>query len=186
VVEVSSDLNVVPEDLYRRFNALKDAFASRDHELDRLRPWAAAVALRDDMLESLSLTNTAVPRTVLRDASWRAKVITVVTYADIAVLERNSRSPRTVSCLEKMVSDVETDRDDLKVLANAWSVGDIEALRELQKPDECFPTLFDSDQQAKDMAAQHTGQWLATAVAPDSWLTALRAQGYRVDGPRWQ
>jgi hypothetical protein len=135
-------------------------------------------------------------------------VISVITHPDYAEFERNIKSSRTVSCLEATVSALETDRDDLKRQANAWSVGDVEALRELlrrQKPDECLSALFDSDQQARDMVAEHTEQWLAAVelalknrrtsfalvpmaklLAPDSWLTDLLMSGYSVQGPRWQ
>jgi hypothetical protein len=64
-------------------------------------------------------------------------VVDVVTSMDYAEFERNSKRSRTVSCLEKTVSELETDRDDLRRLANAWSVGDM------------------------DTVALHTEQWLA-------------------------
>jgi hypothetical protein len=175
--------------------------------MEGLRPWYAAIRLRNDVLKTLDLTTSKVPEIVLRQAQ-RAKVISVITHPDYAEFERNIKSSRTVSCLERTVSALETDRDDLKRQANAWSLGDVEALRKLllrQKPDECLPALFDSDQQARDTAAEHTEQWLTAAelalrsrqtsfalvpmaklLAPDSWLTALRARGYSVQGPRWQ
>ncbi|MGC1459787.1 MAG: TraB/GumN family protein [Steroidobacteraceae bacterium] len=197
--------DVVPENLYRRFRVLKDTFAANDAQIERLRPWAAGIELRKHVMKSLSLTNTSVSGTVLAHA-WRAKVISLFIYADYAEFERNSKSNRTMSCLEDIVSELETDRNDLQRLANAWSVGDIEALRELvlrQKPDQCQPDMFDNDQRAKEASARHTEQWLAAVdlalqtyqtafaivptdrlFAPDGWLTALRARGYEVQEPQ--
>jgi uncharacterized protein YbaP (TraB family) len=197
--------NVVSEDLYRRFRALKDAFAAKDDKIEHLRPWAAAVELRQHVLESLQLTNAAIIRPVLRDA-LKANVTQVVTHADFVELQRNSKGGRTEACLEATVTALETHRDDLWKLANAWSVGDIEALRELvprQKAYVCLPAMFDSDPRAKDVVARHTEDWLAAAdhalrtrqtsfalvpmeelVTADGWLAALRARGYQVEEPR--
>jgi uncharacterized protein YbaP (TraB family) len=197
--------DVVPENLYRRFRVLKDEFAADDDQMERLRPWAAGIELRKHVMKSLNLTNTSVSGTVLAHA-WRAKVTSLFIDADYAEFERNSKSNRTMSCLEDIVSELETDRNDLQRLANAWSVGDIEALRELvlrQKPDQCQPDMFDNDQRAKEATARHTEQWLAAAdlalntyptafaivptdrlFAPDGWLTALRARGYGVQEPQ--
>ena len=196
--------DVVPEDLYRRFRTLKNAFAANDEQIERLRPWAAGIELRKHVMKSLSLTNTSVADTV-RAHAWRARVISLFIDANYAEFERNSKSNRTISCLEDIVSELETDRNDLQRLANAWSVGDIEALRELvlrQKPDQCQPDMFDNDQRAQEAAARHAKQWLAAVdlalktyatafavvptdriFAPDGWLAALRARGYDVQEP---
>jgi len=155
-------------------------------------------------MKSLQLSDTAVSDTVLR-LGWRAKVITLYTYADYAQFKKNSTSSRTVSCLQEIVSELEADRDDLPRLEHAWSVGDTYALREValrQKPDTCVLDMFDNDRQARDVIAHHTEQWLAAVdlalktgsttfaivpgdkiFAPDGWLSALRARGYDVQEP---
>jgi uncharacterized protein YbaP (TraB family) len=197
--------DVVPPDLYRRFEALKGAFAANYDALEQLRPWAAGFELSKRVMKSLRLSDTAVSDAVLR-LGWRAQVITLYTYADYTKFKENSKSSRTVSCLEEIVSELEADRDDLQRLGDAWSVGDIDALREValrQKPDTCVLDMFDNDQQARDVTAHHAAQWLAAVdlalktrqttfalvpaekiFAPDGWLTALRARGYDVQEPR--
>jgi hypothetical protein len=198
--------DVVPEDLYHRFTALKSTFAAKDRELEHLRPWLAASELRKHVLTSLGLTETTIPTIVVRDASLRAELIKVITYANYSEFERTSKSSRTVSCLEKTVAELETDRDNLKRLANAWSVGDIAELRKLlqrQGPDNCLSVMFDSEQRATEAVTQHTQGWLAAVelalrtrqtsfalvpmvkvLAPDGWITALRAHGYVVEDPQ--
>jgi hypothetical protein len=196
--------DVVPADLYRRFEALKDEFAADYDSMEQLRPWAAGFELSRHVMKSLSLSDTAISDTVSR-LGWRAKVITLYTYADYAKFQKNSKSSRTVSCLEQIVSELEAERDNLDRVADAWSVGDIDALREIalrQKPDRCVLDMFDNDQQARDVTAHHAEQWLAAVglalktrktafalvpadkiFAADGWLTALRARGYEVQEP---
>ena len=196
--------DVIPPDLYFRFEALKRAFASDYDSVEQLRPWAAGFELSKHVMRSLRLSDTAVSDTLVR-LGWRAKVVTLYTYADYAKFKKNSKSTRTVSCLEEIVSELETDRDDLPRLENAWSIGDVDALQEFvlrQNPDTCVSDMFDDDRQARAAAARHAEQWLAAAdvalksrkttfalvpahkiFAPDSWLTALRARGYDVQRP---
>jgi uncharacterized protein YbaP (TraB family) len=197
--------DVVPEDLYARFEALKTAFDPKDGGMEHLRPWAAAMNLRSDALKSLNLTDDAIFRTVRRDATWRARETDVVTDADFQEFLRNGATNRSVPCLGATVSALEEDRDDLQRLANAWATGDIGALQRLvprQKPFPCLPALFDSDQRAKDTVARHREQLLAATeqalkarkttfavvsmeelFAPDGWLATLRARGYGVKEP---
>jgi uncharacterized protein YbaP (TraB family) len=202
--QLTSLQDVVPADLYRRFEALKDAFAANYDSLEQLRPWAAGFELSKHVMKSLRLSDTVVSDTVVRLA-WRAKIITLYTYADYAKFRKNSTSSRTLSCLEEIVSELEADRDDLQKLEDAWSVGDLDALREFalrHNPDTCVLDMFDNDQQARDVTARHTEQWLAAVdlalktrkttfalvpadkiFAADGWLTALRARGYDVQEP---
>ncbi|HEY6455627.1 MAG TPA: TraB/GumN family protein [Steroidobacteraceae bacterium] len=196
---------VIPEDLYRRFKLLQDAFAADYDSMQQLRPWAAGFELNRHVMKSLQLSDTVVSDSLLR-LGWRAKVITLYTYADYARFERNSKSSRTVSCLEEIVSELEADRDDLRRLEHAWSVGDTDAMREValrQHPDTCVIDMFDSDAQARDAIAHHAAQWLDTVdaalktrettfalvpadelFAPDGWLAALRARGYDIQEPQ--
>lgn len=196
--------DVIPEDLYRRFEGLKDILATHYDSLEQLRPWAAGFELNKHALRSLKLSDTAVSETVLR-LGWRAKVITLYMYADYAEFEKNSKSARSVSCLEEIVSELEADRDDLQKLEDAWSVGDLEVLREAALPqmsDACVRGMFDNDERARYVTARHAEQWLAAVdialrthdttfalvpadriFAPDGWLAALRARGYDVQEP---
>lgn len=111
-----------------------------------------------------------------------------------------------VSCLAEMVSELETERDDLQRLEDAWIAGDVDVLRELalrQKPDTCVLDMFDNDPQGRYVTHHHTEHWLAAAdlalksyqttfalvpaekiFAPDGWLNALRTRGYEVQEPQ--
>jgi len=195
----------VPADLYRRFEALKDAFAARYDSIEQLRPWAAGFELSRHVMTALRLSDTTVSDTLLR-LGWRAQLITLYTYADYAQFAKNSKSSRMVSCLEEIVSELEAERDNLQTLEDDWSFGDMDALREVAlrlKPEACVVAMFDNDQQARDATAHHTEQWLGAVdvalktykttfalvpadkiFAPDGWLTALRARGYDVLEPR--
>ena len=197
--------DVVPADLYQRFEGLKNAFAANYDSMEELRPWAAGFELNKHVIKSLRLSDTAVSETVLR-FGWRAKVITLYVYADYAQFAKSSKSGRAVPCLEQIVSELEADRDDLRRLEDAWTIGNIDALREAalrQKSDTCVLDMFDNDQQGQYAIAHHAEQWLAAAdfalktytttfalvpadkiFAPEGWLSALRARGYQVREPR--
>lgn len=117
---------------------------------------------------SMGLANGGIFPAVLKLAKKAgAKVTRVTTYGDFEEFKRNSeRSFSSVACMEVIVSVLERNRDDVQRLANAWSVGDIPALRALVprlKSDECSAALYDNEQNAKDMVARHTREWLAAA-----------------------
>jgi uncharacterized protein YbaP (TraB family) len=192
--------DVVPEDLYARFETLKTAFDPKDGGMEHLRPWAAAITLRNDALRSLNLTDDAIFRTMRRKAGWGTHETDVVTDADFQEYLRNAVTNRSLSCLGATVSALEADRDDLQRLANASATDDIGALQQLvprQKPFPRLPALFDNDQRAKDIVAHHREQLLAATeqalkahkttfavvsmdelFAPDGWLATLRARGF--------
>jgi hypothetical protein len=196
--------DTIPADLYRRFEALKDAFAPNYDSLEQLRPWAAGFELNKHVMRSLGLSDTAVSDT-LRRLGWKAKVVTLYTYADYAKFQKNSTNGRMVSCLEAIVSELEADRDELPRLALAWSVGDLETLQKValrREPDACVLDMFDNDRQARDVIARHAEYWLAAVdlalktnettfalvpagevFAPEGRLAALRVRGYDVQGP---
>jgi hypothetical protein len=173
--------------------------------LEQLRPWAAGFELRKHAMQSMKLSDTALSETLVR-LGWKAKLITLFTYADCAQFTRNSKGSRSIPCLEQIVSELESERDKSQSLAKAWSVGDIDALRDdalRQEPDMCVQGMFDDAGQARDATERHAEYWLAAVdvalktnnstfasvpadkiFAPDGWLSALRARGYDVQEPR--
>jgi len=117
----------------------------------------------------------------------------------------------TVPCLEMMVKIVEDGGSGLKRLANAWSVGDIPTLRQLvplyalqptHQENDCTVALYGGEQRANEFVARRTEEWLSVAenalrtnkstmavvsmaelFAPDGYLAALRARGYKIVEP---
>lgn len=124
---------------------------------------------------------------------------------------KNVTQGSTVPCLEMMVQIVEDGGSGLRRLANAWSVGDIPALRQLvpvyalqptHQESKCTVALYGGEQRANEFVARRTEEWLSAAeralrenkstmavvsmaelFAPDGYLAGLRARGYKVVEP---
>jgi len=124
---------------------------------------------------------------------------------------KNIQQGSTVPCLEMMVQIVEDGGNGLRRLANAWSVGDIAALRQLvpmyalqptHQESKCTVALYGGEERANEFVERRTEAWLSTAeralrenkstmavvsmaelFAPDGYLAGLRARGYKVVEP---
>jgi hypothetical protein len=90
--------NALSDEQFARFTKLKTEIGNNG-AIDDMRPWLAAATLRDRVLQSWGLTNTAVSSTVLRLARG-ASVSHVNTTPDYQIFERNSKGARSVACLE--------------------------------------------------------------------------------------
>lgn len=125
---------------------------------------------------------------------------------------RNWQHESNEVCLARLVDVIGDGGTGVKQLGNAWAVGDIQALRELVpaysfsrdgfRAAECAAAMHGGEQQARDYKVRRTEAWLAQAeralqnnrttlavvlmselFAPDGYLGALRAKGYRVVEP---
>ena len=199
--------DVVPADLYARFSSLRQAYAKGDDTLEHMRPLYAGTALRDQALKRLGLTRAGISQSVVKLAE-KADVKVPRVRSDLGdplpILDNVERSS-TASCLQESVVILESSRDEMQRLANAWSAGDLDVLRGLvpsRKNDECLPVLLGGEDRAKAIFSEHLQAWLAAAeqalrtnvttfalvqiddlFSPDGRLAALRDRGYRVEEP---
>jgi len=119
----------------------------------------------------------------------------------------------TARCLERQLAISADGGSGLQRLANAWSIGDIDELRQLvpsyavanesHQPGKCMVAQFGSEQRANDFVARRTESWLKEAertlrenrstmavvpmaelFAPDGYLAGLRSKGYEVVEPQ--
>jgi hypothetical protein len=115
-------------------------------------------------------------------------------------------------CLQRLVDAIQDGGNGVKRLANAWSIGDIEALRRLVpaysfsrdgfRADECAAAMRGGEQAAREYNEKRKQAWLAEAdralwynrrtmavvlmseiFAPDGYLAGLRAKGYEIVEP---
>jgi hypothetical protein len=112
------------------------------------------------------------------------------------------------ACFDRMLSLVDTNLDTMKVRANAWAIGDVNALRKLPLVDldvcglqHMAPELL-RKYHWSDIDARVKATWLKAAdaalasnkvsfatlpmaelIKPDGYLAALQAQGCQVDQP---
>jgi hypothetical protein len=114
-----------------------------------------------------------------------------------------------VECFRKTLERLETDLTGMTLRANAWAIGDIEALRALPYDDQnraCIRAMLEAGVAQKrgldTLPQQVEAEWLAAAetalrdnpstfallpiselLKPDGYLTKLQAKGYVVEAP---
>jgi len=109
-----------------------------------------------------------------------------------------------ISCLEAVVTRLETDLGPMQARARAWALGDVDALRRLPHADNTTACLaaVSTSERVRTLIARAEDDWLV--VVQDSLsrnrgtlavqsmdrllgehgaLEALRQRGYRVEGP---
>jgi uncharacterized protein YbaP (TraB family) len=199
--------DVLPPDLYKRFKALTVAFAEGDKDIERLRPIFAATSLNDRAVKHMGLSNAGVSLDIQQIAGKAGVKVNRLTFdaGDPLEIMDNVAKNSTVPCLEMTVAQLETGRDEMLRLANAWSVGDIETLRQLaplQILSECPAALVNGKERAQSMLGQREQAWLDAAenalktnqttfallpmrelFESDGRLAKLRARGYGIQEP---
>ncbi len=205
--------DVVSPELYARADAARKLYRTPEN-IDELRPFYAGrrillSALRVmDMEKRFSATVTVMK---LAHKEW-VKVTALETPGQTHEEQLNNiEQGSTAPCLEMFVEIVEDGGSGLRRLVNAWSVGDIAALRKLvpvyalqptHHENKCTVALYGGEKRANEFVARRTEAWLGAAelalrenqstmavvsmaelFAPDGYLAALRARGYKVVEP---
>lgn len=205
--------DVVPPELLARADAARKHYGTPE-SIEVLRPFYAGrrilmSALRKLGMEKRFNASFTVRKLARREGIWITYIETPGQTHEEHL--KNIQESSTVPCLEMMVGIVEDGGSGLKRLANAWSVGDIPALRQLVpkyalQPDHgesmCTEALYGGEQRANEFVARRTEAWLKEAeralrdnkstmavismaelFAPDGYLAELRARGYKVVEP---
>jgi uncharacterized protein YbaP (TraB family) len=201
----------LPPELYARFSALKARYAPRDSKLEELRPMLAGGKLLDDVFEVSGLTmRNEVQQTVLKLASKQGvKVHQTKMKVDdpVDVLKDLGETPKAseVACLAAIVSRLETDLGPMQARARAWALGDVATLRSLPHSiDDRIACLaaVSSSTRIRNLVMRAQDDWMIEAedaltrnkstlavqsmdrlLGNDGILAALRAKGYKVEGP---
>jgi uncharacterized protein YbaP (TraB family) len=201
----------LPPDLYARFSALRARYAPRDSQLEELRPMLAGGKLLDDALDASGLTmRNEVQKTVLKLASKQGvKVHQTKMRVDdpVDVLKDLGETPKQseIACLTAIVSRLETDLGPMQARARAWALGDVNTLRSLPHSIDdrvaCTAAVSKSPR-VRDLVIRAQEDWMIEAedalnrnqstlavqsmdrlLGDDGTLTALKAKGYKVEGP---
>jgi len=205
--------DVVSPELYARADAARKFFRTPE-QIDELRPFYAGRRILLSALRSMDMEKRfSATLSVMKLAQHASVRVTSLDTPGQTHEEqlKNIEQGSTVPCLEMMVRLVEDGGTGLRRLANAWSVGDIDALRLLVpvyalQPDhhenKCSVALYGGEQRANEFVARRTEVWLGEAeralrdnestmavvsmaelFAPDGYLAGLRARGYQVAEP---
>lgn len=206
--------DVLPPELYSRWAVLKEKYIGKDQDIEKQRPIFAASVLFKKSIEKSDLVSNERVRwaleNVVRDNKIKTTQLRVMheLQSPRAAIKKFKKSTLDdVQCFAKTLERLESDLDAMRARANAWSVGDIEALRNLPYVDNkaaCEDAVLNSelaqDQGLQDIKATLKALWLEAAEAalannphtfaslpmeellkPDGYLAALAAKGYKVE-----
>jgi uncharacterized protein YbaP (TraB family) len=208
--------DLVPAETHRRWLALRKQYLKDDDGYERKRPLFAAQALSARATEAAGLSNARDFSKKLEQIATQNKVKVTSTLVDMQVdspvkaLREFKKTPlEDVACFTKTIERLETDMDALRARANAWSKGDIEAIRALDFSEQeasCLSAIQNSKvMQERGMGGIDTrmrASWLGAAekalqanqttfavlpikniIGKEAYLAALQAKGYTVEQP---
>lgn len=212
--------DVLPRPLFARWEVLRDKYIDEarnpDNTVDRMRPMFAALQLQERAINKSGMTTTSVVWPTIEAAAKKhnVKIVDVTFEASIdnaraALKEFNSTRLADVDCFEKTLDRIETDLDAMRSRANAWAVGDVDALRSLSVSQQraACEAVFRGASSLKilgvqDVPAQLEAAWMKAAetalanntvtlavlpahllLAPEGYLAKLKAKGYAVLEP---
>jgi uncharacterized protein YbaP (TraB family) len=208
--------DMVPADLYARWLVLKARYMGSDRGVEKRRPIFAAQELYEAAMRKSGLTLDSVVGPVVKKAAKRAGVPIVPAEAKLvikdpksALKEFNQSALADTECFSGTLARIETDLDAMRARANAWAVGDIQALRALPVHNQyatCVSAVTETGLAKRlgvsDLVDRARVAWLAAAedalaknavsfstlpigaiVGPESYVDRLREKGYEVEAP---
>lgn len=209
--------DVVPADVYGRWSVLKSKYIGNDKGIEEERPMFAADSLFTKAIAVNGMDKGYAIQGSVEALAKNWKIKTTSTTLEVpmenpreAVREFKKAHLEDVECFTKTIDRLESDLDAMKVRANAWSLGDIAAIRKLNFPDQkqsCNAAILDSKwigglKGAADLRQRVRTSWLAAAerslaankttfaILPmsdllnaDGLVAAMQAKGYQIDVP---
>ena len=200
---------VLPPDLYARYAALRARYTPRDRN-EKLRPVLAVQRVYNAALDDTGLTTdrgrvSKEIRRIVRQHDVAATRMKFELEPQAVLADLEEVTPEAeLKCFETAVATIETDLDAMKARANAWALGDVEALRRFDYPDpqgDCLAMLV-SASGLDELRNRVYAQWLVEAeaaleanetsfavlpmrelFAADGLLAQLAAKGYAITAP---
>ncbi|WP_313455926.1 TraB/GumN family protein [Stenotrophomonas sp.] len=207
---------ILPADVYARWLRLKQPYLGRDRGVEKDRPLVAATRLYAAALDEVGLEQRS-PVTKVLEKAYKARglkpvetrVVIKVEDPRKALKEMQANALDDVQCLERTMDRVEHELPLLVERANAWSVGDVEALQRFSTTgpyDACVGAITRSEfgrrRGLADLDARAAQAWMRAAqkglaehdvlfatvpvyllVSPDGYLERLKQAGYSVQAP---
>jgi len=205
--------DVISPELYKRVQATARKFDATG--LEELRPFAATNRLVVSAMDHMDMKSFSA-RFATEQLARRSKLkVTRFAVPELPFDERlqNWQHDSNTACLEQLVATIGDGGAGVRQLANAWSTGDIGALRQLVpsysfsrdgfRSGDCAAAMHGGERQAAAYKRRRTQSWLAQAeralrsnqrtmavvpmselFAPDGYLAALRAKGYEIQEPQ--
>ena len=200
----------MPAELYARYAALRARhMPDADEDDEDVRPALAALRLYGAALDDTGLTTSSnvgkqIARKMRRSRAEEADVQVEREPEDVLDELAKITPEAELACFASILTSIETDLEGMKERANAWAIGDVEALKRFDYPDSqgnCLATLL-SAPGFVEIRDELYSKWLTEAehalatyetsfsllpmrelVAADGVLAQLAARGYTVTAP---
>jgi uncharacterized protein YbaP (TraB family) len=199
---------VMPGDLYRRFEAQRVKYSRDADKWSRYRPIIATAFLEQAALHQVGLSARldigAEVRALARRRGVPIEELKIGGVRDFIDALRTMPKATEMSCVAGALATVESGLPRLIARAEAWATGNVEriqSLPEAEEVDACFAALS-ADAGAADLLAQFRKTWVDNVDAHlrsgdnslavvnmdlllerGGLIDALRARGYVVDAP---
>ena len=207
---------ILPPPIYARWSLLKAKYLGRNEGVEKWRPVFASQELYQAAIRKSGLTQEGVVSPVVKLLAKRNKIERTPALVEVmvenpkqAVKEFSASSLADIDCFDKTLARLEQDLPIMSARANAWSMGDIEALRALPYEDQnrsCMNAFLETSlAQKRGMASlpqRVEAMWLAkaeaalathkvtfstlpigTLLSSNGYLSKLRAKGYLIEEP---
>jgi hypothetical protein len=209
--------DVVPADVYARWLLLKQKYIGADDGIERERPIFVADELFRKGLAHAGLASGHEVRDAIEKIVKKNKVKTTSSGVKLelgdpvrAIKDFKKSALDDVACFSTTIERLEVDIDAMRIRANAWAKGDLEAIRKLSYADRegaCNAALTNSafikeQPGLKSVEARMLDAWVASAekslaantstfailnlrdiLDPKGYVAALQANGYLVEAP---
>lgn len=208
--------DVLPADLYEHWRALKQRYIGRSNKVEKWRPIFAARELYEAAIDTAGLAEKPVITDTVRKLAKKARAPLTPVALDIgidapkaALKDFKKAELDDQECFRRTLERVDADLAHMAERANAWSTGDLAALRALPHVDEMGPCRaaitklsIMRERGLDDIEARLRGAWLDAAtnalardatsfallpmhlvVDADGYLAELGRRGYTVMAP---
>ncbi len=211
---------LLPPDLYVRWSTLKQRYMGRDRGVEKKRPLIAVYELYKEALERNRLRQGGIVGPVLAETLKARGMKSIPTSLQlkiedpreaIADFRKEGLKPQDLECFSDTLDVIESDLPRIAARANAWAVGDLDALRAIpqnrSQVEACLSAWTETETARKrglvDIDARVRDSWLeaidkALAEHPvsfatlaidnllhdrDGYVAGLAARGYRIQAP---
>jgi uncharacterized protein YbaP (TraB family) len=147
--------DILPVDLYTRWLALKKKYMGNNNGIEKTRPIFASQKLFDKAIKKTGLTNDTGITKKLRKVAKRnkleliqPKIVLDLNKPKSALKKFKKTEMNDLECFSKTMERIETDLDEMRLRAVAWSYGDLETLNSLPYVDDnraCSSALLNSE-----------------------------------------
>ncbi len=172
-------VDVLPADLYQRWLPLKERYMRRNRSVEKRRPIIAASQLYEKAIDKSGLESSSRIDKVIAKAAKRNRVEVVEPMIEITIEDPKAMlkeiagaSLDDIGCFKSTLDRLEIELEHMRARANAWAIGDLEALRELPSQDRgraCIQAITGS------AAMQSRGFDKLPERAKQAWLEAVDA-----------